>query len=67
MYVMNYYVPNQSREFAFTFSFCTQSFDELKRAIAIAKANNYVITGIIRGDKDISLKTFGYEEEIYRA
>ena len=31
------------------------------------KANNYTITSIIRGDKNISLKAFGYEKEIYHA
>lgn len=67
MYVMNYYLPNQSKEFSYPFSFCTQSFDELKSAVATAKANNYTITSIIRGDKNISLKVFGYEEEIYHA
>lgn len=67
MYVMNYYLPNQSKEFSYPFSFCTQSFDELKSAVAAAKANNYTITSIIRGDKNISLKAFGYEKEIYHA
>ena len=66
MYVMHYYLPNQSREFSYPFSFCTQSFDELKQAIATAKANNYTITNIIRRNKNISLKAFGYEE-IYHA
>ncbi len=63
MYVMNYQLPNQSEKF----HFCTQSFDELKQAVANAKANNYTIKSIIRGDKNISLKAFGYEEEIYHA
>lgn len=67
MYVMNYYLPKQSRLFSYPQSFCTNSFDELKQAIATAKAHNYEITSIIRGDKDISLKAFGYEEEIYHA
>lgn len=64
MYVMNYYLPNQSKEFSYPFSFCTRSFDELKSAVATAKANNYTITCIIRGNKDISLKALGYEENI---
>lgn len=63
MYVMKYYLPNQSSKFIFR----TRRFDELKQAIAIAKANNCTITSISRGDKNISLKAFGYEEEIYHA
>lgn len=67
MYVMNYYLPNQSKEFSYPFSFCTRSFDELKHAVDAAKANNYEIASIIHGDKNIPLKAFGYKEEIYHA
>lgn len=65
MYVMNYYLPNQSKEFSHPFSFCTQSFDELKSAVATAKANNYTITSIIREDSFPTVYVVYDGEEVY--